>query len=349
MSDLGSIDEPDLIPKSVQPSGLRYLFYTWSGRLLALNTLVFIYICIRTGNIVSPDVSSLLALGAKDPVRIAQGEFWRFLTPIFVHVGIFHFAFNSYFLYVVGYQLEQLLGAPWFLATYILSGVAGNVASSVFSVNLSAGASSSLFGLLGAGFLLERAISKRVRQLTGRNPQNRAYAMTVIVNIGLGILVPFIDNSAHIGGLLAGLLMTYALVNLRPNNLQPRRPVNGVAALLLFAGLLCVGIYTSMSPKIVVTRLSLAGDKAEDVAERIFHYSQALVLSPTDSNLRIKRARAYLDEGAINYAFADLRTVLAEGGHESELRQFANEMDQKGQQIAALELRQMIASKGLNP
>ncbi len=343
MQNLDSTEENPLLAGMTQPKGLRYLFGTWSGRILLINGLVFLYICYLSGNIFTPDTTTLLALGAKDSVKLAQGELWRLIAPIFIHVGVIHFAFNSYFLYVVGFQLERLLGGPWFLAIYLISGIAGNIASATFSVNMSAGASSSLFGLLGAGFLLERTIGTHIKKLTGRRPRNRAYAMTVVINLGFGLLIPFIDNSAHIGGLVGGVLLTAAMINLRPNNLHKRVPALGISLLLILTLICCGGIYASTSPQLVINRLVIAGDSSDDSGQKIYHYSQALALDPDIATIRIKRARALFAEGTPNYAFNDLRAVIIKGSHDVELTKFAEELDRKGQHAEAWELRQMLA------
>ena len=343
MQNLDPTKEGPLLPGMVQPKGLRYLFGTWSGRILIINGLVFLYICYLSGSVFTPDTTTLLALGAKDSVKLAQGELWRLIAPIFIHVGVIHFAFNSYFLYVVGFQLERLLGGPWFLAIYLISGIAGNIASATFSVNMSAGASSSLFGLLGAGFILERTIGTRIKKVTGRRPRNRAYAMTVVINSGLGLLIPFIDNSAHIGGLVAGVLLTAAMINLRPNNLHKRAPSLGIAILLLLTSICCCGIYVSTSQQLVMNRLITAGDKSDDTDQKIYYYSQALALDQDIATVRIKRARALFAESKANYAFNDLRVVIIQGGHEAELTKFAEELDRQGLHAEAWELRQMLA------
>ena len=325
------------------PKGLRYLFGTWSGRILLLNTLVFLFICFYTHSIMLPDSAALTLLGAKDTVAIAQGEFWRFLTPIFLHIGVVHFAFNSYFLYAVGYQLERLLGAPWFIAIYLLAGIAGNLASAAFSVTMSAGASSSLFGLLGAGLFLERTIGTHIKAQTGRRPKQRAYLMTVAVNLGFGLLMPFIDNSAHLGGLTAGLILTAAMVNLRPNQLQPRRPLVGYS-LLITLGLTAAGLgYYSMTPRLVVHRLEVAGDRASDPTEQAYLYSQALALSPDANAIILKHIRIFFSIKRFSPAFNDVRVLISRGEQLKELGTLADDLDLQGHQAESWELRRMLA------
>ena len=208
---------------------------------------------------------------------------------------------------------------------------------------MSAGASSSLFGLLGAGFLLERTIGTHIKKLTGIRPRNRAYMMTVLINLGLGLMIPFIDNSAHIGGLLAGFLITYAMINIRPNNLRPRNFTLGFIALTALGLIGGVGIYLSASTSLVLSRIAAAGDRADDPEEKIFRYSQALLLNPEEADVRLKRARIFFAEGSDNYAFNDIRVVIAKGASDLQILKFADEMDHQGKVSTAWEIRQMLS------
>ncbi|MEN9835289.1 MAG: hypothetical protein RL011_1482 [Pseudomonadota bacterium] len=348
MVDQDSIEDGPILPAVAQPTGLKYLFGTWSGRILLINFLVFCVICGLSDSIFSPDMETLLRLGAKDPVKLAEGQYWRLITPMFLHVGIVHFGFNSYFLYIVGYQIERLIGASWFVLVYLLSGVGGNLASAAFSVNMSAGASSALFGLLGAGFLLERTVGSRIKQLTGRRPRNRAYAMTLLINLGLGLLIPFIDNSAHIGGLVTGCLLTAAMINLRPNNLHKVNRSVGCLLILTFAALVSIGAYMATNTNLVHHRLTSAASAALDEVEKIFRYSQAIALEPWDWESRLKRARLYINQGAMNYAFNDLRAVISLGEHQDALKAFIDELDQSGHIDQAWEIRQMLSHSNAN-
>ncbi len=348
MGESDSTEEGPILPAVAQPSGFSYLFGTWSGRILLVNFIVFCLICGLSNSIFSPDMQTLLKLGAKDPVKLAEGEYWRLITPMFLHVGIVHFGFNSYFLYVVGYQIERLLGAWWFLLVYLLSGIGGNIASAGLSVNMSAGASSALFGLLGSGFLLERTVGSRIKQLTGRRPRNRAYAMTLLVNLGLGLLIPFIDNSAHIGGLITGCLLTAAMINIRPNNLHKVNRPMGSFIIVIIAGLFSIGVFMATNTQLVHQRLLAAAMTSSDDSEKIYRMSQAIALVPSDWETRLKRARLYISEGALNYAFNDLRAVINLGEHQKELRTFAQELEASGYADQAWAVRQMLAHSESN-
>ena len=92
----------------------------------------------------------LLVFGAKVNSSIIAGEYWRLLTPVFLHAGIVHLLINCYSLYAIGTSVERIFGRPRFLAVYFVAGLLGNILSFMFSPNYGVGASGAIFGLLGA-------------------------------------------------------------------------------------------------------------------------------------------------------------------------------------------------------
>lgn len=141
-------------------------------------------------------------LGMKAADAILAGEWWRLLTPIWLHGGILHLAFNMYALYVLGSQLEHVYGHARFLLLYLLAGFAGNVMSLLMSPARSLGSSTAIFGLLAAygvflyrnrAFFGERGRPALVNILT-----------IAVINFIIG-LSPGIDNWGHLGGFLAGV------------------------------------------------------------------------------------------------------------------------------------------------
>jgi rhomboid protease GluP len=127
------------------------------------------------------------------------------VTPIFLHIGIVHLAFNSYAIYVIGPQIERFFGTARFLCIYILSGAYGVLASFALSPNLSAGASGAIFGLIGA----QAAFFYRYRKAFGwRGQRQFQNTLSVIVfNLIMTFTAAGIDIWGHIGGLLAGVVL----------------------------------------------------------------------------------------------------------------------------------------------
>jgi rhomboid protease GluP len=151
----------------------------------------------------------LTARGANYGPAIREGEYWRLVTSMFLHGGIVHLALNAWGLFQLGSLFELLMGSSRLLLVYFVTGIAGSLASAMFTQQPSVGASGAIFGLLGAliAFLLRRRGS-----LT---PQGKSILMQLVfwaaINVYFGYSTPGIDNSAHLGGCAAGLLFGFTL------------------------------------------------------------------------------------------------------------------------------------------
>ena len=126
---------------------------------------------------------------------------------MFLHGSIFHLFTNMYSLQNVGNDVERIFGPGRFLATYALSGIAGNLVSTFKSPNPSLGASGAVFGTVGAYFVF----LNRNEWLLGSAGENMstAIAQTLLFNVVLGMMNPMIDNWAHLGGAMGGAAMAY--------------------------------------------------------------------------------------------------------------------------------------------
>lgn len=206
--------------------------------LLIVNALVFAVLSWTGG---SENQLVLLHWGAKSNDLIWAGEFWRFLTPIFIHIGWMHLIGNGVALWVFGRLLENLIGTPRFIAIYLLSGVCGVIAGFCFHDQLSAGASGAFFGLLG-GLLAFITVNKAAyrhfhfRELIG-------FLTLIGCLLAAGLQHRNIDNWAHLGGLIGGYLGGLVLVQRLPG-LVPRprlRVAGGLLLLCLLWGCLSRG------------------------------------------------------------------------------------------------------------
>ncbi len=174
--------------------------------LLGLNILVFIAETLLGG---SDNSATLVRLGAKVNVLIALGDYWRLVTPMFLHIGVMHILVNSYAIYVLGPEVEALFGHARFLLIYLLSGIAGNAMSYAFTPNLSAGASTAIFGLVGA----QMAFFYRQRKMLGAFGQRRLINILSIIalNLFIGVSSGAVDNFGHAGGFVGGVLLGWLL------------------------------------------------------------------------------------------------------------------------------------------
>ncbi len=151
----------------------------------------------------------IAAFGAKDNQAIAQGEYWRLLTAIFVHANILHYAFNAYALYIIGRDVERFYGGVRLAVIFLLAGLSGSVFSLIFTLAPSVGASGAIFGLIGA----EAVFLFRHRQLFGDRARRalQNIILVALINFGFGLSVQGIDNWAHLGGLTGGLILGWVL------------------------------------------------------------------------------------------------------------------------------------------
>lgn len=172
--------------------------------------LVFFLVMTFTGG--TQNIHNLIRFGALEPFLVSYGEWWRLVLPIFIHIGIFHFVFNSFALYLFGPQLEWLFGRVSFLFLYLFSGFVGNLLTYWFMAwsgqsGVSAGASGSIYGLMGVYLylIIRRAIEPEV---------SKGLLAMIGISVLLSILDPRINLIAHLGGLVTGFLLTGIL--LRP-------------------------------------------------------------------------------------------------------------------------------------
>jgi membrane associated rhomboid family serine protease len=136
---------------------------------------------------------------------VTSGEWWRLITAGFLHGSIIHLLFNVYILWVIGSQLESIVGNAKFIIIYFVSLLGGSVASYLFSPfgSYSIGASGAIFGLMGAMLVVGRKRNLDISQIT----------TLVAINVVIGFVLSGIDWRAHLGGLAAGAFITWVLLN----------------------------------------------------------------------------------------------------------------------------------------
>ena len=177
--------------------------YPVTAILLLIMIIYFIILSLNGG---SNNLETLVRFGALFPPLIkTSNQYYRLFTPIFMHIGIMH---------LFGTQLEKLMGHGKFLFFFLLTGLGGNLVTYFLSLNsvsafstVSAGASGSLFGLLGAFLYL---IQRHREMIT---PEGRkSIVVLVILNLVLTLVVPSISITAHFGGLIIGYLLSYLFI-----------------------------------------------------------------------------------------------------------------------------------------
>lgn len=186
--------------------------------ILAINVIVFI------GQQLFPEITEKLIM---DPFLIISGEYWRLITPVFLHAGVLHIFMNSYILYSLGPNVEEAFGSVRFALMYLATGFLATAASFALPPEVrSLGASGAVFGMAGVllVYLYRRRKSAFVAQYL------RSIMVFIGINLAFGFLVPGIDNVAHIGGLVGGIILGAGF-----DREDQLKPVTQVVALLVVA------------------------------------------------------------------------------------------------------------------
>jgi len=188
--------------------GLKDKPYITFG-IIAVNVLMYVVTAYLSfvyanGSIFDSDINVLILLGAKVNDLIAQGQYYRLVSCMFLHGGILHLAVNMYSLYAIGPMVEQVYGKVKYIAIYFVAGICSSIFSYIFSTSVSIGASGAIFGLLGA--VLVFAIKSKGK--TG-NAIIKNILSVIFVNILIGMTLPNIDIFAHAGGLFGGIAISF--------------------------------------------------------------------------------------------------------------------------------------------
>jgi rhomboid protease GluP len=168
------------------------------------------------------DEQTLVGLGAIIPGIFQGGGYWRLVAAMFLHAGWVHVAINLWALYQLGSLYEVMFGSVRFTLIYFTSGIAASIASALHAQGPSVGASGAIFGILGAFiFSIRRSPHWRHQRWT-RSLLNQLIFWAVL-NLVIGFTFPMIDNYAHIGGLVTGLLL-----GLIPHHVPPPPPSQAI-------------------------------------------------------------------------------------------------------------------------
>jgi len=171
--------------------------------LIAINIAIYVYTSVAGGNFLETSGDMIWQYGQVNLYILYYGWYWQLFTSIAVHASITHLAGNMLFLLIFGLRSEEMFSLPEYLSIYVLGGLTGNLLSLVFlPIDIpSAGASGAIFAMFGACTIYAR----------------RAVGQSIIGALIYGLFLlllssgPNVNNLAHIGGLLAGLLIGYVL------------------------------------------------------------------------------------------------------------------------------------------
>lgn len=276
-------------------------FFTYM--LIILNIIMYFILETNGG---STDIDNLIVFGAKFNPLIIDGEWWRIVSSMFLHIGFLHLFMNMLALYYLGITVERIYGSLRFIFIYFLAGIGGGVTSFAFSTSVSAGASGAIFGLFGALLFFGINHKKIFFQTMGRG-----IITIVILNIIFGFTIPQIDIGAHLGGLIAGFLASWVF-HLPRNRHLPSQLMALVLYGALLVGLLLFGIQStedSAQYQVIKIEELLENNHYSDVIER----TTKTLDNPGEfeSLLLFQRSYAYTKLNNLELAIADLEKSIS--------------------------------------
>ncbi|MFD0773806.1 rhomboid family intramembrane serine protease [Streptomonospora algeriensis] len=197
--------------RSMRPS--RTVF---GGRVAARPTVTWALLALMGAGFVAqlalPGQRLAVDFGMHGEAVVFGGQWYRLITSAFLHGGVMHLLFNAFALYIIGQQVETVLGHARYTALWVLSALGGSVLSLLLTADaLSVGASGAIFGLFGAVFVIGRRLQLDVRFIVG----------LLVVNLMITFLVPNIAWAGHLGGLAVGLLLGAAYAYLPLGEKRP--------------------------------------------------------------------------------------------------------------------------------
>jgi rhomboid protease GluP len=223
--------------------------------LIAINIAVYAILGAKGAGWVSADPKTLVDWGSNFGPLTTSGEWWRLFTAMFLHGGVVHLLVNMYALYDTGRLSEQLYGHARFFALYVASGLAGSAASVWWNPGVnSVGASGAIFGVFGAMlvYMLDKRNGVPPSIMKSHQASTGIFIVYALMN---GMSTTGIDNAAHVGGLLGGAIMGWALARpvgqTAPTNPRAMRPIVGI-----------VVVAASIAALLLVTRGTNAGFEA---------------------------------------------------------------------------------------
>jgi rhomboid protease GluP len=272
-------------PAQPVPGRLQQLSESPTIVLIALNTLVYLIMAWQARSFLTFNPELLLNWGANAGVLTSGGQWWRLLTSTFEHGGLLHIALNMWCLYNLGWLAELLFGRTRFTLLYLMCGIGGSLGSICWHGNgVSVGASGAIFGIAGA--LIPAMLLHSNQQLRALLKGHlTSIALFVFYNLAFGAAASGIDNAAHIGGLLTGVILGVAFPT-GPDRYEQRGRMRVIAGTLLmvlaFAG---AGAFAKQrnQPYIEIEKASDAHEHG-DLNAAIAHAERATALKPEDAH-----------------------------------------------------------------
>jgi rhomboid protease GluP len=209
--------------------------------LININIVIFVVLVLAGMHVLSPEGQDLVAVGANFGPYTLTGEWWRLFTSMFLHIGIIHLLVNMYALASIGGALEPLVGRKQFIIAYVLAGLAGSLGSLWWDqFRISAGASGAIFGMFGM-FMTLMLLERQMRW-----QEKKGIVLNLLGVIAFNLLFGLqsgIDNAAHTGGLVLGIVYGGVLMLRSGRYFVPSYGVRGSIATVALVLVAFVGLY----------------------------------------------------------------------------------------------------------
>jgi rhomboid protease GluP len=282
--------------------------------LIGANAIVFLKMTLAAGLTLFGSAAwnslDVMRLGANIGVYTLGGEWWRLLTNTFIHGGLLHIAFNMWCLWSLGRLAESVYGSWTFAAVYLLCGLSGSMGTVIWNPFVSSvGASGAIFGIAGAlissfylgEFSLPRAaVSGMLRSVVA----------FVGYNLVFGAMIAHVDNAAHVGGLVMGLILGALIAKLAPAHDAVLRRLG----VLLVGALLLTGVGFGLARSkayLIHGQRGVASLKAGNLDKGIQELQMAAKQRPGFADTHEILADAYLAKGDFDNAAAEMKRTLA--------------------------------------
>ncbi len=315
--------------------------------LFGANIAVFLAMALASGSVMEFPGRVSLHFGANFGPYTLSGEWWRLVTYMFLHGGAMHILFNMWCLWDLGRLCESLYGRWTFAAIYFITGIAAGLTSVAWNPSvLSVGASGAIFGLAGAliaSFYLGEFSLPRVA-ISGTL---RSLVIFAIFNLGFGQIVGGVDNAAHVGGLISGLILGALIAKLAPQSDAPQRRAAVVGLVVL--GVVAAGLgvrqwrggpmrmarefqentgdsvaqlekLVRKQPDLVAGHFALAQAyySRQQFPKAEAEFKRVIELQPKNASAQFDLGMAYLGEKRIDDANAAFTQMLAQDANSSE-------------------------------
>lgn len=256
--------------------------------IVAINIAVFAWQTVTGVDPMSPRLDDLIAWGANLAPFSLTGQPWRLFTSMFLHIGLLHIALNMYMLIAFGGMVEREFGRLRFTLVYLLSGLFGSMVSALWYANtpvqktvlvfgqyvtteslpvvVAAGASGALMGISGA-YLARILVAGLRREPHADISMRGPLVQTIAINLGMGFLIPGVDNACHIGGLVSGALIggLFALARFERSGLKRVLATFAISGAAI--ALLMVGLQRPASSQLLALKAQIVNELANEQAK----------------------------------------------------------------------------------